>query len=799
MKPLFILLLSFCFQIVTAQSVQVCDLKTGKPIEGVVIYSGQLISQTNKEGKADVSKFMNAGRIIFTHSSYVELHTSFQNLLSAKFVVRMLEDPVRIDEIVVSANRREQSRLEIPNKIITINRKDIDFQNPQTAADLLEYKSGVFVQKSQMGGGSPMIRGFSANRLLLVVDGIRMNNAIYRNGNLQNVISLDAGSIESTEVIFGPGSVIYGSDALGGVMSYQTLKPKLSSSDEYNHRGSVFTRYSSANSEKTVHGDVNFGSARWAALASLTYTGFGDLKMGTDGPAEYLRPQYVLKNSLLNFGSDQIAENSDPRKQVYTGYSQFNSMLKLRYRPNEKLDLIYAFHYSGTSDIPRYDRLIQYSSNKLKYGDWYYGPQLWSLHSVQLAYSEKRILFDRVNLLAGWQNYTESRCDRKLNKNDLAVRTENVDVFSLNVDLDKTFNKKQVIYYGLEGTVNLVGSEGISRNLVTGQQKNIDTRYPDGSQTSSLAAYFSYKWLLDQKFTLHAGGRFTLSALKGKFSTEFFDFLYSEFSNSHGATTGNVGIVYHPTDNWQLNASASTGFRSPNIDDMAKVFESTPGNVMVPNPDLKPEYARNIEFGIIRRFQKLAKFELDAFYTFLDNAMIRSDFSFNGKDSILYDGALSKVEALVNADYANIYGGSFSMEWWFTPQIAMKNSMSYTWGEDSFGDPIRHAAPLFGSSHLSYKAEKYRLDLYARFNGEISNARLSPGEKEKPEIYAADTNGQPYSPAWWTLNLKTSFQLFRNLSANAGVENILNKRYRPYSSGIVSAGRNLVVSLKYEL
>ncbi|MDP2337927.1 MAG: TonB-dependent receptor [Bacteroidota bacterium] len=799
MKPILLIFLSLFLQLASAQSVVVSDSKTGKPVEGVVIYSGKLSVQTGKEGKADISKFKDEGRIIFAHSSYVELHTSFQNLWSANFVVRMLEDPVRIDEIVVSASRREQSRLEIPNKIITISRKDVDFQNPQTAADLLEYKSGVFVQKSQMGGGSPMIRGFSANRLLLVVDGIRMNNAIYRNGNLQNVISLDAGSIESTEVIFGPGSVIYGSDALGGVMSYQTLKPKLSSSEEYNHRGSVFFRYSGANSEKTIHGDVNFGLAKWAALASLTYTDFGDLRMGTNGPTEYLRPQYVFKNSMRNSGSDQIIENSDPRNQVYTGYSQFNSMLKLRFRPNEKLNLNYAFHSSKTSDIPRYDRLIQYSKDKLKYGDWYYGPQIWDLHSFQLGYTEKTGFFDRIIMLAGWQNYTESRFDRKLNKSDLSVRTENVGIFSLNVDLDKTINEKHVFYYGLEGTFNRIGSKGISRNLATGDQKNLDTRYPDGSHTSSLAAYISYNWLLSHQFTLHAGGRYTLATLKGKFSTEFYDFPYSEFSNTHDATTGNLGLVYHPTDNWQLNASVSTGFRSPNIDDMAKVFESTPGNVMVPNPDLKPEYARNIEFGIIRRFQKLAKFELDAFYTYLNDAMVRSDFSFNGKDSILYDGALSKVEALVNADYATIYGGSFSMELFLAPQISMKNSMSYTWGEDSFGDPIRHAAPFFGSSHLSYLAEKYKLDLYARFNGEISNANLSPSEKEKPEIYAIDANGQPYSPAWWTLNLKTSFLLFRNLSANVGLENILNKRYRPYSSGIVSAGRNLIVSLKYSL
>lgn len=799
MKPLFIILLFICSQLANAQLVFVCDSKTCKPVEGVIIYADQLTVQTNKEGKADITSFKDASRITFSHSSYVELRTNYQNLWSTNFVVRLLEDPVRIDEIVVSASRREQSRLEIPNKIITINRKDIDFQNPQTAADLLEYKSGVFVQKSQMGGGSPMIRGFSANRLLLVVDGIRMNNAIYRNGNLQNVISLDAGSIESTEVIFGPGSVIYGSDALGGVMSYQTIKPKLSSSEEYDRRGSVFARYSGANFEKTVHGDVNFGSAKWAGLVSITFTDFDDLKMGKDGPAEYLRPQYVLQNSLIDSGSDQIISNSDPRKQVYSGYSQFNTMFKLRYRPSEKLDFNYAFHYSVTSDIPRYDRLIQYGGGILKYGDWYYGPQIWGLHSLQLAYTQKNSLFDHINFLAGWQNFTESRLDRKLNKKELSERTERVDVFSLNIDLDKTINRRNVIYYGFESNFNLVGSEGISNNLLTGDRKNIDTRYPDGSTTNSLAAYLSYKWLLNRYFTIHAGGRYTFTALEGEFSNEFYDFPFSKFSNQHGAATGNVGIVYHPTGDWQLNASASTGFRSPNIDDVAKVFESTPGNVMVPNTDLKPEYARNVEIGVIRRFQKLAKFELDAFYTFLDDAMVRSDFSFNGRDSIVYDGSLSKVEAIVNADFARIYGGSFSMELFFMPRLSMKNSLSYTWGEDSFGDPLRHAAPFFGSSHLSFAEEKYKLVLYARFNGEISNAGLSPSEKEKPEIYAVDENGNPYSPAWWTLNLKTSLQLAEKFSINAGLVNILNKRYRPYSSGIVSGGRSLILSLKYSL
>ena len=159
-----------------------------------------------------------------------------------------------------------------------------------------------------MGGGSPMIRGFAANRVLIVVDGIRMNNAIYRSGNLQNIISVDPNSLERAEVIFGPGSVIYGSDALGGVMSFNTLSPKLSTNQSSESFGKAYARYSSANFEKTIHGSYNFGGNKWAAVFASTYTDFDDLRMGSSGPSEYLRPEYGLWMKNIQ-DSDQIIQN----------------------------------------------------------------------------------------------------------------------------------------------------------------------------------------------------------------------------------------------------------------------------------------------------------------------------------------------------------------------------------------------------------------------------------------------------------------------------------------------------------
>ena len=152
-------------------------------------------------------------------------------LLYASCCIHAQEDTLTektLEGVVVSANKWEQKLNEVPNKIVKINKNDILRNNPQTSADLLGQSGNVFIQKSQLGGGSPMIRGFATNRVLLVADGVRMNNAIYRSGNLQNVISIDPLSTETAEVIFGPGTVIYGSDAIGGVMDFHTLQPRFS-------------------------------------------------------------------------------------------------------------------------------------------------------------------------------------------------------------------------------------------------------------------------------------------------------------------------------------------------------------------------------------------------------------------------------------------------------------------------------------------------------------------------------------------------------------------------------------------
>ena len=135
-----------------------------------------------------------------------------------------------------------------------------------------------------------MIRGFATNRVVLSVDGVRMNNAIFRSGNLQNVINIDPFTLQSSEVSFGPSSVIFGSDAIGGVMSFYTLKPELTDGDKPLIAGNVVGRFASANKEKAGHADIMIGGKKWGMVTSATWNDYDDLRQGSRGPDAYLRP-----------------------------------------------------------------------------------------------------------------------------------------------------------------------------------------------------------------------------------------------------------------------------------------------------------------------------------------------------------------------------------------------------------------------------------------------------------------------------------------------------------------------------
>lgn len=705
-------------------------------------------------------------------------------------------------EVVISVSKWEQKLNEVPNKIVKISKNDIFKNNPQTSADLLGQSGMVFIQKSQLGGGSPMIRGFATNRVLLVVDGVRMNNAIYRSGNLQNVISIDALSTEAAEVIFGPGSLIYGSDAIGGVMDFHTLEPRFSI-DKNNKtyvKGSLVGRYSTANSEKTGHADINLGWKKWALLSSFSYSSFDDLKMGKNGGQDsYLRREYVER---IN-NKDSIVTNGNPRVQRFTGYDQVNFLQKIRFKPHADWDLQYSFTHARTGNAPRYDRLIQYRNGALRFAEWYYGPMIWNMHTLNILHAKKTGIYDDARLTLGLQDYEESRIDRTRNNNNRNRQTETVDAFSGNWDANKKLGKGQ-LFYGLEYVHNKVGSTGDRTHIGTGAVSPLVSRYPDGSTWSTAGIYGSYKVNLHPKLTITTGLRYSYNMLNATFDTTFIKFPYEKAELRDGALTGNAGIVFRPAESWQLNGNISSGYRMPNVDDIGKLFESVPGNITVPNPELTPEYAWNFELGLVKNIPLKFRLEINGFHTILNDAIVRRPSTFNGQDSILFDGVMSRVESLQNVAKATVTGVQVSAEYYFIRTLSLQTHANWISGketDDSKNEqvPLRHAPPFYGSTTLRYREKKISVEASAQYNSTIENKDLAPSEQAKTDIYARDANGKPYAPGWYTVNLKGSYQLTKNLLLTAGWENMTNRRYRTYSSGIVAPGSNFIFSVRASL
>ena len=783
-----------------AQIVNIVD-ESNSPIAGVSLYTtDNVFVSSDDQGNVNLDKFFDTDTIVIQQFGFVKKKI-IKSLIPNKVILNYNNEI--LNEVVISASKFSQKFREVPKKVTQINKSTIEFTNPMTSADLLERGGNVFIQKSQLGGGSPMIRGLSTNRLVLSVDGVRLNNAIYRGGNIHNVISVSPMNIENTEIIMGSASVLYGSDAIGGVMNFYTKNPVLSKEESQRLDINIHSRYSSAASEKMYHFDINFGLKKIAFFSSISKSDYGNLLMGSNGPSEYLRPNYVIQNSN---GEDIIVNNSNPKLQRNTSYNQLNFLQKVLYKPNKNFQYDLGIHFSKTGDIPRYDRLIRQDQNlDLVYGNWFYGPQEWLLINNQIAINSKsNNVFDKLKITFAKQKFSESRNSRKLSASNLNSREEKLDILSLNIDMIKKLNSNSDLTYGLEYINNKVESLGSSTNIFDLSVNSISSRYPNNSSLQSFGTYMNYKSKIVDDVFFQSGVRYSLTKLKADLSQNntFYDFPYGNINLENGAFVGGIGLswVRNIYNNWKFNIN--TAFRSPNIDDVAKVFDSEPGNVVVPNPGLKPERSFGIEFGGYFRTKNNIELDFSTYITYLYDALIRDDFTLeNGISEIIYDGELSQIQALQNGSKSLIYGFEFGANMVINKNLSLKSQLNLITGHElnelPFALPVRHIPPNFGNLHLIFEKGKLSFDAFVNFNSEISYNNLAESERAKPYLYALDKDGNPYSPSWITYNFRSKYLLSDKLNFTLSFENILDKLYRPYSSGISAPGLNFIFSVNY--
>ncbi len=760
---------------------------------------------------------------LLTVTCMVAAAASAQNLPHPDTALAKL---INLNEVVFSANKMEEKKADVAYTVEVIKSSQIELSNPQTSADMLSNTGQVMVQKSQAGGGSPIIRGFEANRVLLVVDGVRMNNAIYRGGHLQDVITIDNAMLDRAEIVFGPSSVIYGSDALGGVIHFYTKNP-LFGDDTMNFKLNSGIRYSSANMEKNGHVDFNLGFKKLASLTSVTYSDFDDLRTGyarTPSPDFGRCYGYVGVNAAGT--ADSTIYNPHSNVQKRTGYSQMDLMEKLLFKANDKVNIGLNFQYSTSSDINRYDRLTEAGTGgNLKFAEHGYGPQQRMMVALFATLKAEGKLYDNARITAAYQDLTQERFQRRFStnynsnsgNNFKTVNTEDVGVLSLNADFHKKVKEKHELNYGAEVVSNRVASTVTKKHILfdtaaTGGSIP-ETRYANGgSKTLNAAVYLTHSWKINEKFILSDGLRYSYNSLSCEFDTSSavtnFQFPFTSVKQKNSALNGNLGLIMMPQENVRFHILGSTGFRAPNVEDMTKVFGSSGTTLIVPNEKLKPEYAYNIEGGLATTvMDDKVKFEAIYHYTILKNAIVVKEFEFDGKDSAMYNGVLSKVYAPQNVDEAYIQGLYGAVTADFSDNVSFKTSITYTTGQYRMELPatnnngnhdtivaLDHIPPLFGQTSFFYHFKKFESEVYARYSAAKLGRDYSLGTEDN-ELYSADPV-KGYMPGWITFNIKTAYNVTKNITINFGVENLFDTHYRIFASGISAPGRNLVGAIR---
>lgn len=707
-----------------------------------------------------------------------------------------------IREVVISGNKKEMTKREISQTIDIVKKETLQFNSASNTGDALQNTGMITVQQSQNGGGSPIMRGFEANRIGILVDGVRMNTAIYRAGHLQNILRIDNSQLDRAEIAYGAGSTLFGSDALGGVLNFTTVKPRLN----IGLKGEVYGRYSSAYDEKTGGFTLHYGKSKFASVTSLTYSSFGNVMTGNMRDPQYGNWGKRLYVQSWDGTKDVMNLNPNPNEQVNSSYKQYNILQKFLFQPNANTSHLLNFQYSNSSDVPRYDRLTEKANNtlidadpttnKFSSAEWYYGPEARLMAAYTWSQYLGAKIADNFKLTAAYQNNKESRNNRNYGNNNLRSQRENVDVASINLDMFKKAGMHSLTY-GLELNNNWVASSVVRYNILTGAQSYASTRYPDGgSRTGTYALYVQDIIALTKDLAyLNIGGRISYNTIRGTVTDT--NRKYGSFDITNPAYSFNAGLSFIPTKSNHLTLNFSTGYRTPNLDDVTKVFDNTSW-IQVNDPNVKPELAMNYEITSENKIGDKFNLDFGGYFTSIQDYITNEATTVNGNSFETINGKIYTYQRLGNASSAYIMGAFGGFRMYMSKAWELNGNINYTYGrmKSSTGveSPLDHIPPMSGRFALKYALNKAQAELSMLFNSAKNTADYSKSGEDNIDKSADPVNG--YTPAWYILNLRTSYEIHKSLTLQAALENLFDTHYRIFASGISSPGRNLRLTLR---
>jgi len=648
-------------------------------------------------------------------------------------------------EVVITAQRYELDPINIPELTSVFDQQLFVENNPRSLPEAMIGMTGVWMQKTNHGGGSPFVRGLTGNQTLLLIDGIRLNNSTYRYGPNQYLNTVDPLSVQRIEVVRGSGSVEYGSDALGGAVQMISKSPVFSSAGT-EVGGNLYAKYMADDGfEETMElsgrAEVEISSENIAFLGGISYKDFGDLVVGGD--------------SL----------------QTPSSYDEFDADIKtlIRINPDHLITLVYQ-HVNQT-DVTRYDQVAQRGRNF-----FFFDPQRRQLAYARWEHSGTGKWLHKIQTTISYQKSVEGRRQQRVGESITSHERDEVDTWGATLEVHSKPSDIWTIVSGIEWYYDEVGSTAFDQDESNNSRTDVRGLYADGATASNIAAFSLHTVELDS--WIFSGGL----RLNG-ISIQAEDDIFGDLDVSPLALVGNVAAMYKIHPQHRLIASFNTGFRAPNINDMSS-FGFFDSGIEVPNDNLDPERSRTLELGYKARMNTF-RTQLALYNTTLSNLIVRIPASFQGSDT--YEG--EPVFQKTNRDEATIRGFEWDLSGYFG-DFEVFTGLSYTWGEDDNGNPLRRIPPFNGRTGVRYIHNHFMAKaewLYA-----AEQDRLSGGDMSDHRIPDGGT------PGWSIFNITTGYD-FGKLYAGLGLQNLTDELYRIHGSGVDGYGRSFWVSLRLNL
>jgi len=686
-------------------------------------------------------KFLSTGFLVFFLASIL-----IQNPLRAddedfegSYEVNTLE------HVQVTATRVRKRDIDISAAVTGIDEEMVLQWAPDVIAEMVRGQPGTFFQQTTPGQGVPIIRGLKGSQILHMVDGMRLNNALFRSAPNQYLGLVDSYDVRRMEIVRGAQGTLYGADAMGGVVNILTPEPEYRGAS-WQQRSRLYGSFDSGDDGWVLNARTEGGKRGFAFTGGATWQDHSSREAGN---GETLYPSYFTSKAAdLKFVVDS-GENSD---------------------------LMLAAQVMEQPSTPRYDSMTPgFGEQEPSSEQSFFKPNRRSFLHARYRYFGQSEWFDQVEAHLARQVITDDRRAQDYGSPEIVTEKNRSTLDGLTLQVNSSFDSGITLVWGAEYYTDAIDSTRFRQQEGSDDRTESAGRFPDGSSMDSSALYLSGQWLSMDRFNLNAGLRYSWFAIR------------LPADANHGVVrlepshlTGDLQAVYTLKENVKLVSNIGNGFRPPNIFDLSALGPRPGNRFNIANTDLGPETVWSYDLGIKA---ETGPVELELFAFYLDYA---------DKITSVYTGDVTDDGRLVvrseNLNEVDIYGLEAGLNWAITPEMRLYAVANYTYGEERDDADSRYPAdripPLNGQLGLEYFInERWRLEPYLMFAGEQD--RLSPRDEGDPRINPMGT------PGWGTLNLLLEWQVSNALQVGLRLENLTDKYYREHASGIDAPGRNL--------